>query len=518
MNASEPPPDDCTVMWVPDRQPEPVVPTVAITYPLLDGGRQTTPFTDTFCVGRGQDCAIRIDADEVSRQHLEISRQGERWWVRDLHSSNGTYLNDRPIEAIPLEGTIRLSLGQEGPVIEMSVVNSPVPPLPTPAPEAPLSATQLTRRYFDRTYQGPVGERTQLIRQTFQQLSRKRSRLHWTLLSVALILLIAVGGLASYQYHQLQKARELAVDIFYNMKALELKIAKLEEARDESAWASRQLEIEGYRRQLAQLQERYQSFVETIETAKPILSLRPALDNVDRIILHIANVLGECELNVPDGFADEVKVYIKRWTSTPRLAGAIQRLRDNNYAPTIYREFTTRGLPPQFLYLAMQESNFQTQIVGPRTRYGNAKGMWQFIPDTAIRYGLHVGPLRELGVYDPDDERHDAAKATAAAAKYIQTIYTTDAQASGMLVMASYNWGEGNVIRLIRQMPENPKERNFWQLLQHYRIPQETYDYVFYIFAAAVIGENPKLFGFNFDNPLQTLTMTAGAGPGGKSP
>ncbi len=233
-------------MWVPDRQPEPVVPTVAITYPLLDGGRQTTPFTDTFCVGRGQDCAIRIDADEVSRQHLEISRQGERWWVRDLHSSNGTYLNDRPIEAIPLEGTIRLSLGQEGPVIEMSVVNSPVPPLPTPAPEAPLSATQLTRRYFDRTYQGPVGERTQLIRQTFQQLSRKRSRLHWTLLSVALILLIAVGGLASYQYHQLQKARELAVDIFYNMKALELKIAKLEEARDESAWASRQLEIEGY--------------------------------------------------------------------------------------------------------------------------------------------------------------------------------------------------------------------------------------------------------------------------------
>jgi hypothetical protein len=53
-------------------------------------------------------------------------------------------------------------------------------------------------------------------------------------------------------------------------------------------------------------------------------------------------------------------------------------------------------------------------------------------------------------------------------------------------------------------MPANPKERNFWQLLAKHRdkIPQETYDYVFYIVSAAVIGENPRLFGFDFDNPL----------------
>jgi hypothetical protein len=73
--------------------------------------------------------------------------------------------------------------------------------------------------------------------------------------------------------------------------------------------------------------------------------------------------------------------------------------------------------------------------------------------------------------------------------------------------MASYNWGERRVIKLIRQMPENPRERNFWQLLEKYRheIPRETYDYVFYIFSAAVIGENPNLFGFEFENPLAHL-------------
>jgi hypothetical protein len=56
-------------------------------------------------------------------------------------------------------------------------------------------------------------------------------------------------------------------------------------------------------------------------------------------------------------------------------------------------------------------------------------------------------------------------------------------------------------------MPANPKERNFWRLLARHRdqIPQETYDYVFYIVSAAVIGENPRTFGFNFDNPLADL-------------
>jgi hypothetical protein len=73
--------------------------------------------------------------------------------------------------------------------------------------------------------------------------------------------------------------------------------------------------------------------------------------------------------------------------------------------------------------------------------------------------------------------------------------------------MACYNWGEDNVLPIVRGMPANPKERNFWKLLAGHRdrIPQETYDYVFYIVSAAVIGEDPRLFGFNFDNPLGHL-------------
>jgi hypothetical protein len=53
-------------------------------------------------------------------------------------------------------------------------------------------------------------------------------------------------------------------------------------------------------------------------------------------------------------------------------------------------------------------------------------------------------------------------------------------------------------------MPQNPRERNFWRLLSMKEIPQETHDYVFYIFSAAVICENPGLFGFDFTCPMAT--------------
>jgi hypothetical protein len=95
-------------------------------------------------------------------------------------------------------------------------------------------------------------------------------------------------------------------------------------------------------------------------------------------------------------------------------------------------------------------------------------------------------------------------KATAAAARYIRDIYESEAQASGLLVIASYNWGERKVRELLQKMPQNPHERNFWELLKLYKkeIPRETYNYVFYIVSAAVICEKPQLFGFGFENPL----------------
>jgi hypothetical protein len=69
--------------------------------------------------------------------------------------------------------------------------------------------------------------------------------------------------------------------------------------------------------------------------------------------------------------------------------------------------------------------------------------------------------------------------------------------------MASYNRGGDRVLDTLRTMPPDPRRRNFWQLTSAGLVPSQTYDYVLDIIAAAVIGENPRLFGYDLDNPLQ---------------
>ena len=127
------------------------------------------------------------------------------------------------------------------------------------------------------------------------------------------------------------------------------------------------------------------------------------------------------------------------------------------------------------------------------------------MPATALQYGLKIGPLANVRVPDPRDERHQFEKSTEAAAEYLKRIYSTEAQASGLLVIASYNYGENRVRSLIRSMEENPRERNFWNLMRKFQLPKQTRDYVFYIFSAAVICEDPDYFGFKFSNPLADI-------------
>ena len=191
---------------------------------------------------------------------------------------------------------------------------------------------------------------------------------------------------------------------------------------------------------------------------------------------------------------------------------AMQRLEQNNYAPEIVSALEKEGLPLHFLYLPLQESNFNTQAIGPETSYGVAKGAWQFLATTGQEYGLTSGPLADVRQFDEQDDRFDFKQATRAAAKYLKYIYSTEAQASGLLVMASYNYGHNRVKRMIKQMPDNPRDKNFWKFIQQYEIPKETYDYVFYIFAAAVIGEDPKHFGFKFNPPLSQFVTEQESG------
>jgi len=65
--------------------------------------------TFPFSVGRSESCDLRIDSDQVSREHAVIVKEGGRFRVRDPGSTNGTFLNGRQIDEAPInDGDILL--------------------------------------------------------------------------------------------------------------------------------------------------------------------------------------------------------------------------------------------------------------------------------------------------------------------------------------------------------------------------------------------------------------------------
>lgn len=62
-------------------------------------------------VGRSNSCEIAINSKRISGRHLELYRQGNSWCFRDLHSSNGTYLNGKLASCGQIHSEDSLSIG-----------------------------------------------------------------------------------------------------------------------------------------------------------------------------------------------------------------------------------------------------------------------------------------------------------------------------------------------------------------------------------------------------------------------
>lgn len=77
-----------------------------------DGERRDFPVTaEKTIIGRREDSTLRIQTADVSRQHCEIFQNGKEIVVRDLGSSNGTYVNGKRVAEARLLAGDRLSVG-----------------------------------------------------------------------------------------------------------------------------------------------------------------------------------------------------------------------------------------------------------------------------------------------------------------------------------------------------------------------------------------------------------------------
>lgn len=512
-------------------------------------GKKSYYFTQTFHLGRRKDNDIVISENAISRKHLEFRKEKDKWFIHDLNSANGTFLEKRPVaeEGELLNFPCRVKFGFSSSMLEIDLANNhPVSSKITktpddstriirpninfseiPSPDSSLgekiSGIEITqnqgltpediqRKFISKSGDANAGEYTQLVRTAIVEHRQKNTRKYKIWLSTVTLLFVVAIGLIAYQQMIISNAKALALDMFYDMKEMEISLAEVEyqlenelqKIKLQEAKAILEIAATNKRKKLQEMQSKYQTYLDKVESTK-FKKLNPfnhAKSYEDKLILTVARKFGESELELPKDFSNEVRKYIRYWKSTPRIKRAMRRLETRKYTPIIINALEKQNLPPQFLYLVLQESNFRNKAVGPETRHGIAKGAWQFLPQTGAEFGLKPGPLANVPEFDAIDERFNFKMASRAGAKYLKHIYSTEAQASGLLVLAGYNYGHNRVKGMIRKMPKNPRERNFWKFIQKYEIPQETYDYVFYIFAAAVIGEDPKYFGYQFHSPV----------------
>ena len=158
-------------------------------------------------------------------------------------------------------------------------------------------------------------------------------------------------------------------------------------------------------------------------------------------------------------FNETVKNYMvlyseKMPTKMARILGL-----STYYLPIFEDIFNRYGLPLELKAMAIIESALNPVAV---SRAG-AKGMWQFMYNTAKTYGLRIDSYV--------DERLDVEKAADAAARYLRDQYNIFGD--WCLAISAYNCGAGNVNKAIRRAGGR---KDFWSIYPY--LPKETRGYM----------------------------------------
>jgi hypothetical protein len=148
--------------------------------------------------------------------------------------------------------------------------------------------------------------------------------------------------------------------------------------------------------------------------------------------------------------------------------------RSSRFFPVIEGILNENGIPSDFKYVVVTESEFQN-VTSP----SGARGFWQFLKGTAEDYGLEVS--------DDVDERNHLEKSTLAACKHLLSL--KNRFRNWTLVAAAYNMGASALSKEL----EYQKAQSFYDL----NLSDETNRYVFRILAFKELMENPERYGFD---------------------
>lgn len=466
-----------------------------LTYPTPEGSREIRMEAVKISFGRGSEADHRFADDGLSRLHATIYRDGERVWIVDENSSNGTFVNGMKADGVgtPLKDGDAIRIGH-----------------------ATILTVRAKERFVEPSSPKPLpAVAAQTSKPPINILPVAMIAIAFFVVSVAVVF-VAISVIGSGKK---EISRNIADDDDDEI------VEPTKDARSSPTPVVQKTSAVNSSSENSSITDLPESADTTTTTNLPSGKKYLEMSDGERRqylgdkAMKIAQVIGNRSSDaIPAAAIDKIKGfadgYAKRAGVKPlggcRFGDNLQVTfeRASKNAPFIVRAFNEKGTDPRIgLYLAMIESEHCICLQSPT----GPLGMFQFTKATGEMHGLKT--VRGASPSNPD-ERCEPEPAARAAASYMKALtgrYGTG-PASVPLAIGSYNSGEGGLSsNLVKALDSNSGlPRDFWTLIANgdklsKQFQSENFKYVPKFFAAAIIGENPPDFGLNLQ-PLSTYS------------
>jgi soluble lytic murein transglycosylase-like protein len=460
-------------------------PLAGLRFPLSEGATR---------VGRAPDNHVVVEGDNtstVSLYHIEISKDDGCCRLRDLGSTNGTWVNEERVSEANITAPATIRLGSQGP--EFSLVEEEAAPevldRTIEAPHAELAGsakTESTESPYEKLLSAAVararrlrlhgvgGETMNIMRSMVDQaVAQMHRRTHRRFRIVGLSLVIALVAVSLFAALKITALRRQKSAIDTHIRQIDAQLQKAGEGMDTDRLIS---QLGDYSKEGESLQ---QSLLYRI-------SVRGDSDFVTGELRSVMAEFGAEVYSIPPDFIDRVNHYIQQDQGPDRPVIAHALIQASGKLQTIQQILRKEELPVDLAYIPLVESSLDAN----KASAAGAVGPWQFTGPTAKAYGLRVDAQV--------DERKDLVKSTYATCKYLRDLILDFGTGSSvMLALAAYDSGTLTVKQAVSKTVRDPiKQRNFWYLYRSQALPRETREYVPRVFAAILIGRNPRHFGF----------------------
>lgn len=478
---------------------------VVLIYPTPEGSREIEITGERTTFGRGSEAEHRFPDDGLSRLHSTIYREGERVWIVDENSSNGTFVNGTKVQpaGTPLRNGDSIKIGHQT-VIRVRVQEKRSDSTPATASVVASSNGGSTKT----SVTGPI------------------SILPIVLIAIALLLVSISVVFIAFQVFKKDRTEIVQNNLSDDDDPSPIKgkdpksipsgsPPKDPKPGDIPTGTGNGTTVPGGTTG-SNVKPPY-----SIPAGKTYLQLSETekRDYLRDRSMRIAQVIGNnSSEDIPALAIDRIKAFTdafaKRGGVKPlggckfgdNLQATYERASKN--APFIVRAFNEKGIDPRIgLYLAMIESEHCVCLQSPT----GPLGMFQFTKATGENHGLKTKPGASPTNPDERCEPEPSARAAASYMKALTGRYGTG-PSSVPLAIGSYNSGEGGLSsNLVKALETNTGlTRDFWTLIANgdklsKQFQSENFKYVPKFFAAAIVGEYPQDFGLKLQ-PLSTYS------------